>query len=126
MSSAIVGAISCGSGTTSGLSSIEDAGDKIRRVEPLSWWTGMNTPLQLLVHGENISEYDVRIEGERGVKVSRVHRVDSPNYLFVDIDIAPGATPGTYSLVFSRDGKSFSYPYQTFSNQYNGFRWGTP
>ena len=112
MSSAIVGAISCGSGTTSGLSSIEDAGDKIGRVEPLSWWTGMNTPLQLLVHGENISEYDVRIEGERGVKVSRVHRADSPNYLFVDIDIAPGATPGTYSLVFSRDGKSFSYPYQ--------------
>lgn len=112
MSSAIVGAISCGSGTTSGLSSIEDAGDKIRRVEPPSWWTGMNTPLQLLVHGENISEYDVRIEGERGVKVSRVHRADSPNYLFVDIDIAPGATPGTYSLVFSRDGKSFSYPYQ--------------
>ena len=30
--------------------------EQVTRVEPLSWWTGMKMPLQLLVQGENISE----------------------------------------------------------------------
>ena len=54
---------------------------QICRVEPLSWWVGMNTPLQLLIQGEGISEYDVVFEGGNGVKVSGVHKADSPNYL---------------------------------------------
>ena len=28
---------------------------QVTRVEPLSWWTGMKTPLQLLVHNSNQS-----------------------------------------------------------------------
>ena len=111
MSTAIVGAVSCGGGPAPTLSSIEEAGDRIRRVEPLSWWIGINTPLQLLVQGDNISACDVRIEGSRGVKVSQVHRADSPNYLFVDVSIDPDAEAGTYWLVFDRDGESFRYPY---------------
>ena len=112
MSTAIVGAVSCGGGPAPTLSSIEEAGDRIRRVEPLSWWIGINTPLQLLVQGDNISACDVRIEGSRGVKVSQVHRADSPNYLFVDVSIDPDAEAGTYWLVFDRDGESFRYPYE--------------
>ena len=42
-------------------------------MEPLSWWTGMKTPLQLLINGENISDYDVTIEGGKGVKVTQIH-----------------------------------------------------
>ena len=39
--------------------SVADATEQqVTRVEPLSWWTGMKMPLQLLVQGENISEYD--------------------------------------------------------------------
>ena len=34
---------------------VADAEGRVSRVEPLSWWVGMNTPLQLLVQGENIS-----------------------------------------------------------------------
>ena len=99
--------------------------DYISRVEPLSWWTGMKTPLQLLVNGKDIALCDVRIEpdsaqqsgplcpdGGSGVKVTAVHRADSPNYLFVDVDVAPDALTGTYSLVFTRDGESFRYPYE--------------
>lgn len=86
--------------------------DHIDRVEPLSWWIGMDTPLQLLVKGEDIGTYDVRVEGANGVSVSRIHRADSPNYLFVDVAISGNAHPGTYDLVFSRDGKDeFKYPY---------------
>jgi glycosidase len=85
--------------------SVRDAGDKVTRVEPLSWWTGMNTPLQLLVQGEGISALDVRVEGGEGVSVEKVHKADSPNYLFVDVKIAPTAAPGTYYLVFSQKGR---------------------
>ena len=41
--------------------------DQVTRVEPLSWWTGMKTDLQLLVQGAGISEYDVTIEGGKGI-----------------------------------------------------------
>lgn len=85
---------------------------QIRRVEPLSWWVGMNTPLQLLVQGEGISEYDVVFEGGNGVKVSGVHKADSPNYLFVDVAISANAQPGTYYLVFTKGEESFKRAYE--------------
>ena len=94
-------------------SSVADADkSQVTRVEPLSWWVGMKTPLQLLVQGENISEYAVSIEGGKGVKVTGVHKADSPNFLFVDVKIADNASPGTYYIVFARDGQSFKYPYE--------------
>ena len=112
MSSAVAGAVSCGTGAAPDLSSVQDAGDKVKRVEPLSWWTGMKTPLQLMVYGDGISEYDVRMEGGKGVKVQTVHKADSPNYLFVDVRIAENA------CIMSRDesrasvllGKIRQYP----------------
>lgn len=85
---------------------------QIRRVEPLSWWVGMNTPLQLLVQGEGISEYDVVFEGGNGVKVSGVHKADSPNYLFVDVAISTDAQPGTYYLVFTKGEETFKRAYE--------------
>ena len=81
--------------------------EQVSRVEPLSWWTGMNTPLQLLVQGPEISEYDVAVEGS-GLRVKAVHKADSPNYLFLDMEVRKA---GEYYLVFSRGGESFKYPY---------------
>ena len=93
--------------------SVADASDaQVSRVEPLSWWVGMNTPLQLMVHGDGISEYDVALEGGDGVEVRGVHKADSPNYLFIDIAISPNAKAGTYYLVFSKDGESFKRAYE--------------
>lgn len=94
--------------------SVADADmEQVSRVEPLSWWVGMKAPLQLLVQGEGISEYDVAIEGGNGVKVNKIHKADSPNYLFIDVNILKDAKPGTYYLVFSKDGKpAFKYPYE--------------
>ena len=86
--------------------------EQVTRVEPLSWWTGMKMPLQLLVQGENISAYDVTIEGGKGVSVVKINKADSPNYVFVDVKIAANAQPGTYYIVFSKDGQSFKYPYE--------------
>ena len=94
-------------------SSVADASDaQLSRVEPLSWWTGMKTPLQLMVQGPGIGEYDVCIKGSAGVDVTQVHRADSPDYLFIDVDISFAAESGTCWLVFSKDGEDvFKYPY---------------
>ena len=154
---------------------VDAAESQVHRVEPLSWWIGMNTPLQLLVNGEGISEYEVSIEGPYNVvnsncngkfsggcckdecrkdnsysgvcckdgcrkdnsysgvcckdrdnscggnsakdqchkvKVTSVHKADSPNYLFVDISVPREAEAGTYYLVFKgHDGKTFKREY---------------
>ena len=104
--------VSCGSGPESDPEKIQDAGTRVGRVEPLSWWTGMKTPLQLMVCGDGISRYDVRIEGGKGVKAGTVHKADSPDYLFVDVEISPDAAPGTYYIVFDDGTDKFKYSYE--------------
>ena len=75
---------------------------KVEHVEPLSWWVGMNTPLQLMVNGEGVVAYDVAILPEgQGVEVTAIHKADSPNYLFVDVAIADDAKAGEYTLRFT-------------------------
>ena len=87
MTLAAAGLLSCtGTGQSAfDPASVADASGEVTRVEPLSWWTGMQTPLQLLVNGAGIAAYDVRIEGGQGVGVKARHKADSPNYLFVDV-----------------------------------------
>ncbi len=104
--------VSCGGQTAFDPDTVADAGSRVERVEPLSWWTGMKTPLQLLVRGENISSCNVRMEGGKGVSVSAVHKADSPNYLFVDVEISQNAAPGTYWIVFDNGSEIFKYPYE--------------
>ena len=84
---------------------------EVTRVEPLCWWTGMKTPLQLLVQGEGIGEKGVSIEGSKGVSVKAVHKAESPNYLFVDVEIQANAEPGTYYLVVGAGENAVKYPY---------------
>ncbi|MDE5695593.1 MAG: cyclomaltodextrinase N-terminal domain-containing protein, partial [Alistipes sp.] len=105
-------AISCNSVPQFDPQSVGDAGARVARVEPLSWWVGMRTPLQLLVQGDSIGACEVRIEGPRGVRVAGVHRADSPNYLFVDVEVDAKAMPGTRYLLFSRGGETFKVAYE--------------
>ena len=53
MTLAAAGLLSCtGTGQSAfDPASVADASGEVTRVEPLSWWTGMQTPLQLLVNG---------------------------------------------------------------------------
>lgn len=84
----------------------------IKHVEPLSWWVGMNTPLQLLINGENIGAWSVEIlPANQGVSVSGVHTADSPNYLFVDVDIEDDAVAGDYTLRFTNGKCKLNYTY---------------
>ena len=97
--------------------SLKTGADRISQVEPLCWWTGMKMPLQLMVHGEGIRDFDVWIEGGKGVRATVAHEVESPNYLFVDVDIDKTAKPGTYKLCFSDGREQFSVPYELLARR---------
>ena len=57
MTLAAAGMLSCAAQPAFDPASIADASGEVARIEPLSWWTQMQTPLQLLVAGERISDY---------------------------------------------------------------------
>ncbi len=77
----------------------------LQRVEPPFWWTGFkNQGLQLLIYGKNISTASVTLKYP-GVLLKKINKTENPNYLFLDLNIAPTAKPGTFSLVFMKDGK---------------------
>ena len=92
----------------------------IQHVEPLNWWVGMKDPnLQLLIHGTNIGETTPSIK-YAGVTIKKVSKADSKNYLFLDLVIAKNTKPGTFTIQFSKAGKSVdSYPYTLLVRQKN-------
>lgn len=95
---------------------------KIKHIEPLSWWVGMTTPLQLMVNGEGVSEYDVQIlPAGQGVEVTAVHKADSPNYLFVDVKVEADAKAGVYTLRFKSGNRRVDYKY-TIAERVEGSR----
>ena len=94
----------------------------INHVEPLSWWVGMTTPLQLMVNATSISEYGVEILPKgQGVEVTALHKADSPNYLFVDVTVAADAKAGEYTLRFTKGKSKIDYKY-TIAERREGSR----
>ncbi|MFN3861760.1 MAG: glycoside hydrolase family 13 protein [Roseateles sp.] len=79
------------------------------RVEPPNWWVGMrDTALQLMIHAPGVADARPTLAPYRGVTLKGSHRVDSPNYLFVDLSIAPDAKPGELQLTLG--GRTLRYP----------------
>lgn len=78
----------------------------IDRVDPPFWWAGMNnSQLQLMVHGENISQAKAKIDYE-GVKLERTILVESPNYVFLDLVIDNNAHAGNFDIKFVKGKKT--------------------
>jgi glycosidase len=88
------------------------------RVEPPNWWVGMHmNDIQLLVHADDISTYRPELS-YRGVKVTKIHKAESPNYLFIDLTISDEAQPGRFELKFRKKGtKPLSFSYELKSRQ---------
>lgn len=83
------------------------AATKIDHIEPENWYVGMkNSSLQLMVYGKNIRDSRVSVDYP-GVKIDSLVRFDSPNYLFVYLNLS-GAKPG--NMVLNIDGKKVNYP----------------
>ncbi len=80
----------------------------IERCEPLCWWEGMNTGLQLMLYGDDLKGASVTVDGE-GLDVARIYEADSPNYLFVDMDVEKA---GKYVLSVEKDGAAAKIAYE--------------
>jgi glycosidase len=85
----------------------------LERIEPAFWWTGMKNPfLQLIVHGNRIAERSVELQYP-GITLKEVHKVENPNYLFLDLEISAAAAPGTFAIRFTKKGeKELRYTYE--------------
>ena len=77
----------------------------VERIEPGNWWVGMkHRQVELMVHGPGIASTTPRLD-HPGVRIVRSERLDSPNYLFVMIDIGDDARPGELEIAFLRDAQ---------------------
>jgi glycosidase len=90
---------------------------QIERVEPPNWWTGFEeTELQLMVYGENIGNATPNIDYP-GVSIENIEKADSPNYLFIDLEIGQ-AKAGTFNITFElEEGSEEVYEYELKSRE---------
>ena len=98
---------------------------RIDRAEPLCWWTEMNCPLTLMLHGEDLCDAEVNIQelghngkpikGEcNGLLVKSQHNAESANYLFVDLAVNK---PGTYRITLKKGKYSSRVDYTIYERQ---------
>ena len=79
----------------------------IERMEPPFWWAGMVNPeLQLMAYGQNIADLDVELEAYEGVELTAVTKLQSPNYLVLDLRLDPEVKPGAINIHFKRGKES--------------------
>ena len=100
------------------LSATLQAKPRIQRAEPLSWFTDMKMPLTLMLQGEDLADATVTIQqviagrvmkGQcLGLTVKSQHNAESPNYLFVDLDVKQ---TGTYRITLTKNKKSSHIDY---------------
>jgi glycosidase len=82
-------------------------------VYPSHWWTGMkNSKLQLMIHSPNIGRESTVTIKYPGVAIDKVNKVESSNYLFVDLNISPAARPGSFKLQILNQGKTVAINYE--------------
>ncbi|ABL99866.1 glycoside hydrolase family 13 protein [Shewanella amazonensis] len=92
-----------GHGVTSSSVKVEQV-----KVEPLNWWVGMENPqLELMITGEGVAHSTLRLENALGAKLLEIIPGDSPNYLFVKLDLSTAST-GILTLVLSRPASTIN------------------
>lgn len=100
--------------------------DFISNIEPPFWWTGMACDtLQIMLSGQNIARADFSVDYS-GVKLVDQLSLDSPNYKFLYLTIAPDTRAGWMQLNYTVDGRKASVPYELKQRtshpcDYNGF-----
>ncbi|MBQ4508659.1 MAG: cyclomaltodextrinase C-terminal domain-containing protein [Paludibacteraceae bacterium] len=90
----------------------------VQQVEPLSWWVGMNTPLTLMLHGEDLADAQVTINKLNGKKLVKgvctglqlrgQHNAESANYLFLDL---AANEQGTYRITLKKGKRTVAFDY---------------
>ena len=86
---------------------------QVKKVEPPFWWANMNhNQLELMIYGENISQYKPSIE-DVNILITGVTTTENENYIFLNLDLSK-AVSGTFKINFSKKGKTtnFSFNYE--------------
>ncbi|MHB1196929.1 MAG: glycoside hydrolase family 13 protein [Lutibacter sp.] len=86
---------------------------KIERMEPPSWWVGMNhNQLELMIYGKDIAQFTPSVDNNN-IQILAVKKTDNKNYLFLNLDLSK-ATSGKFNIKFSKKGKrnNFSVAYE--------------
>ncbi len=84
----------------------------INKIEPPNWWVGFNnTKLQLLVKHANIKDAEPSISYP-GVSIENVSTADSPNYLFIDLNVSDKAKPGKFNITFKLNDETLIQTYE--------------
>ena len=83
------------------------------------------TELQIQLYGEELGHYRASVDYD-GVEITRQIAVDSPNYLFVYMDVSPSAKAGEMEIILKRGKKTIKVPYElqtreTRTNRNQGF-----
>lgn len=107
------------------LVSLKSIATDMHGIYPSHWWVGMkNQNLQLLIHRDRVANENISMLPYPGVKLIKQTKVESPNYLIIDITISSVARPG--KIIFKIDNlqspeavpyKTFTYELKTRSNQ---------
>ncbi len=95
------------------------AGNLPERVEPPFWWADMfHKELQIMVYGEDIGLTRVKID-HPGITVKEVVAVESPNYLFIYLDLT-NAQPGRFDIEFVSGRRTrYTYNYELLERREN-------
>lgn len=76
----------------------------IEKAEPPYWWTGFkNNKLQLLVKHPNVGATKSVEIYNSDVALQKMHKADSPNYLFLDLELSENTQSGEFYIVFTLD-----------------------
>jgi neopullulanase len=83
----------------------------VTKVEPPNWWPDHSlNPLQLLIHGTGLDR--ARVQAPHGMTVSNVHANAAGTYLFAELNLDRGLTPGEYPLEVSTPEGSARAPFR--------------
>ena len=81
---------------------------------PTNWWTGMKwNKVQVMIHGDAIADADGGFSiNYPGVKLAKVNKVENPNYVFLDLVIAPTTKPGMLKIKVNKLNAPFSINFE--------------
>lgn len=82
------------------------------KVYPTHWWVGMKNPaLQLMVYAPGAGSYQYSLNYP-GVKLVKVHKAESPNYAFIDLQVSAAAKAGTVKITMRNGAGQQTIYYQ--------------
>jgi neopullulanase len=85
----------------------------ITRVEPSFWYTGFKQKnLQILMYGPNIVASKISMKPYAGVVLKKINKVENPNYVFLDLELASQVKAGNIRFSILNKGKNEEFKYE--------------